>query len=100
MIPEMGSLTQKASDARPHHWGEPTAQASLSGGQIAQATGLARVIGQAPHSGRPSPQGETGGLRLGAIGRRHKKQGARVAGAGADRIVKEVIRYVIFSHRQ
>ncbi len=43
MIPEMGSLTQKASDARPHHWGEPTAQASLSGGQIAQATGLARA---------------------------------------------------------
>ena len=78
MIPEMGSLTQKASDARPHHWGEPTAQASLSGGQIAQATGLARVIGQAPHSGRPSPQGETGGLRLGAMGRRHKKQDARV----------------------
>ncbi|MFA0756316.1 MAG: hypothetical protein YPKNTGVA_001835 [Candidatus Fervidibacter sp.] len=96
----VNSIGQGSGNARPHHRANRRAQASLSGGQIAQATGLARVTGQAPHSGRPSPQGETGGLRLGAMGRRHKKQGARVAGAGADRIVKEVIRYVIFSHRQ
>jgi hypothetical protein len=79
MIPEMGSLTQKASDARPHHWGEPTKPVRRAN---RPSDGAGAGNGQAPHSGRPSPQGETGGLRLGAMGRRHKKQDARVGGAG------------------